>query len=130
MHMNMLPFKAGPSLDNKGAFHAILSAKADPATYATLAAFLLAALLLAPSYRPSPGPSRLENRLGDAPSPNAPLVFQLSFTASALTTAFYISLAVSGIYAIPLRVPVPKSQSSPANLTPELLLAAATTPMA
>jgi hypothetical protein len=33
MHMNMLPVKAGPSLDDKGAFQAIPSAEADLLLY-------------------------------------------------------------------------------------------------
>jgi hypothetical protein len=68
MHMNMLPVKAGPSLDDKGAFQAIPSAEADPATYAAVACrglpmtFGRLAGTAAPTESPRSQPSRKQTR--------------------------------------------------------------------
>jgi hypothetical protein len=60
VHMNMLPVKAGPSLDDEGAFQAIPSEDAGQATYAAVASrghtltFGCLACAVVPAERPTP----------------------------------------------------------------------------
>jgi hypothetical protein len=60
VHMNMLPVKAGPSLDDEGAFQAIPSEDAEQATYAAVASrghtltFGCLACAVVPAERPTP----------------------------------------------------------------------------